>query len=32
MVPSDDEAVEPSSVRREGSDDEGEDLMENMEA
>jgi hypothetical protein len=30
-VTSDDDR-EPSSVRREGSDEEGEDLMENMEA
>lgn len=31
-VMSEDEGLEPSSVRREGSDDEGEDLMDNMEA
>jgi hypothetical protein len=31
VVQSDDDA-DPSSVRREGSDDEGEDLMDNMEA
>ena len=31
-VPSDDEGLDPSSIRREGSDEEGEDLMDNMEA
>ena len=32
VVQSDEEADEPSSVQREGSDDDGEDLMDNMEA
>ena len=31
-VPSDDEVEEPSQAGREGSDDEGEDLMDGMEA
>jgi hypothetical protein len=32
VVHSDDDGHDPSSVRREGSDDDGEDLMDNMEA
>jgi len=32
VIQSEDEAQDPSSIRREGSDDEGEDLMDNMEA
>ena len=32
VLGSDDEGYEPSSVRQEGSEEEGEDLMDNMEA
>jgi hypothetical protein len=31
-VPSDNDDYDPSSVRQEGSDEEGEDLMDNLEA
>ena len=32
VLASEDEGYEPSSVRQEGSEEEGEDLMDNMEA
>lgn len=31
-VMSDDDGYDPSSIRQEGSEEEGEDLMDNMEA